>query len=187
MAIDAPKSNYLSDGEIMAWMESKTEGMYGIMRSAMDTADQRTELESELGDLKATLAGVKDNKLSMQDAESTVASLIAKYQAFPEVVGMLQPMDDALKAALHPAPWQPSSSDIFQSHTPPPSGVTHATLDAWCSQIDDKLSYLGKQDQLGLITLGDMNSQINQTKQIASNLIDGINKSSSAIIANLRV
>jgi hypothetical protein len=44
---------------------------------------------------------------------------------------------------------------------------------------------LGKQDQLGLINIQELNSEINQAKQIASALLDASSKSADAIISHI--
>jgi hypothetical protein len=192
MSVEAAGSNYMSDAEIMAWMESKTEGLYGAMRDSMDVAQDRSDLESGLGDLKQKLAGTQDGTVSADQVFSLVKDLLDKSQAFPEVHQMLQTMSDQLAAGQKASQTLTTTTinvlgiDITGPVRPPAFAIAASTVTSWTSQITDKLDVLGKQDQLGLINIQDVNSQINQTKQIASNLIDAENKSASAVVANIR-
>jgi hypothetical protein len=183
----------MSDSEIMAWMEQKTDGLYQTMRDSMNVANDRADLESQLGDLQGLLADTKNGTATPAQVLAKLNQLLAKSQQFPEVAQMLQPMHDALvqrfqQAASDAAMYNAQHKDDagFVPKKPGAVGITSAEADTWAGQLKDKVDYLGKQDQLGLINIQDVNSQINQTKEIASNLIDSENKSASAVVANIR-
>ncbi len=69
--------------------------------------------------------------------------------------------------------------------TPDPVKLTKEDSDTWTKEIGDTVDGLGKQDQLGLINIQEFNSQINQTKQIASALMDAADKAANAIISHI--
>ncbi|HEY2410236.1 MAG TPA: hypothetical protein VGI10_29730 [Polyangiaceae bacterium] len=212
MTVEATgSSNYMSDSEIMAWMEQKTEGLYQSMRDSMDVANRRADLESALGDMQGLLADTKTGEASADQVYAKMGDLLDQYKDFPEVTQMLEPMYATMTTQRNAAGQQAAQVAATNEHnaqlqqayidqhpgqhppdfgaqqpTPPPFSVSAADADAWGAQMKDKVDYLGKQDQLGLINIQDVNSQINQAKEIASNLIDSQNKSASAVVANIR-
>ena len=60
MSINATSpSNYISNEEILTWMQEKTDGIYGNMRTAMDASNERAHAEDALNTVKAKL-GLED-------------------------------------------------------------------------------------------------------------------------------
>jgi hypothetical protein len=210
MSINAT-SSYMSNADILAWMETKTEGLYGHMRDAMDVANTRSDAESALDDVKAELQNAKNNGGDATAVTQAINDALAKYKDVPEVAEVLQPMADKLngeyaKAAKDAATAQATAAAL--SNTPNPGGAAGMVLQAeidqanrdskpraikldsndvdnWAKQIGDKVDALGKQDQLGLIQIQEFNSQLNQAKQTASALMDAADKSSSNIINHI--
>jgi hypothetical protein len=63
--------------------------------------------------------------------------------------------------------------------------ITDDEVDAWTKNIGDTLDNLGKTDQLSLIDIQEVNSELNQAKQTASALMDAADKSATAIIEHI--
>jgi hypothetical protein len=189
-------SNYMSNVEILEWMQDKTEGLYGGMRSAMNGANERADAESDLNDIKAAIANSANNGGSADTAHELINAALLKYKDVPEVAQVLQPIATQLNNSYEQAaidankPVQTQDEDGNTILTPgsgKPGPVTIASGDVtnWTKEIGDKVDDLGKQDSLDMINIQEFNSEINQAKQTASALMDSSDKSSAAIINNI--
>jgi len=212
MSINASGTNYVSNFALQAWMEEKTEGLYGKLRDSMDVSNDRADAESALNDIKNELLQMKTNGKGAQDVGLAIHDAIDKYGAeFPEVKKVLEDfattLDDRAQAAAYaaagapgmaqaiasgtggrPSPWAttPATSPAPASHVAPvPVKLTNDEIDAWTKAIGDRVDDLGKKDQLGLINIQEFNAQINQAKQTASALMDASDKAANAIINHI--
>jgi hypothetical protein len=202
MSISAT-TNYMSNDQIIAWMEQKTDEQYGLLSSSMDVANSRADEEKDLNDINTLIVDSKTNGGDAQALYDAVNNAIAKYQHDPEVMTALQPIQSklsdeyaaALKAAS--APTVPSTggdetsdgneSGVTQTSasTPAPVHITDDQSDAWTKNITDSTASLSQQDQLSMIDIQQENGDINQAKQIAAALIDAADKTSSSIINHI--
>jgi hypothetical protein len=189
MSIDAT-TNYMSNSSIEAWMEQKTEGLYGSMGDAMDTSDRRADAERELNKIKSLLTDAKSKGCDATTAYTETQAALAEYADVPELVQALGPIAEDLSEANEVnVPMGTAQSGFITATTSPgaaqPLTVQSSQIDGWVSSIGDTVDGLGKQDQLGLINIQEFNSQINQTKQIASALMDAADKAAEAIINHI--
>jgi len=198
-------TNYLSSSSIDAWMEQKTDSLYGQMRDSMDTSNRRADAENALNDIKAKLLAAKDSGSDADEVRAAINNALAEYKDVPEVRETLQPLADTLttkyQAAIDAAKgWvgtlpnngsgahgtynysQPSHT---APHDPAPVKLSKDEVDDMTKTVGDAVDGLGKQDQLGLINIQELNSEINQAKQIASALLDASSKSADAIISHI--
>jgi hypothetical protein len=60
-------------------------------------------------------------------------------------------------------------------------------LDSWCTEIQGQVDALGTQDQLALIRIQELNSQVTQATQLASNILAAQDQAASTAIMNLKV
>jgi hypothetical protein len=65
--------------------------------------------------------------------------------------------------------------------------IVFEKLDSWNTDIDAKVDALGKEDQLALIRIQELNSQITQATQLASNILAAQDQAASGVIMNLKV
>ncbi|MEO8902570.1 MAG: hypothetical protein ABI488_11280 [Polyangiaceae bacterium] len=204
MSINAT-TNYMSSSTIEAWMETKTEQLYGNMGAAMDESNTRADAEQCLNELKAKILDLQKSGGDATALQGQLNDALTQFKDVPELVTVLQPIADDINkrvadasfAAANPPVFQPSGggnpssfarhvSTIPNSPSPPePVKITKEDSDNWTSHISDTVDGLGKKDQLGLINIQEFNSQINQTKQIASALMDAADKSANAIISHI--
>lgn len=205
MSINAT-SNYMSNADIMAWMETKTEGLYSKMRASMDTSNDRADAEDALTDINAKIDQAERSGQDPIEAYTAINDAIKKYGGeFPEVTEVLQPMATALKArydavadaAVNRPLKAPTtvttgkngqtSASVNQWHPPAPTSVKieKEEGDAWIKNIQGKLDVLGKQDQLGLIHIQDLNSQLNRAQDTASALMASAAKSADTIVSHI--
>ena len=60
--MSAVGGNYISDGQIMAWLASQQDRIYGDLKESMDLAETRADFASELVEIKAHLEEANRNK-----------------------------------------------------------------------------------------------------------------------------
>jgi len=194
-------SNFISNSEILAWMQKKTDGIYGNMRDAMDTSNARADAEDALNDIKSQFLQMKTNGKDATEVNAAIHQAMATYgEEFPEINKCLESfakeLDDRFAAEAGKVEAQrvwvvPEGFDKRQGHwetrggTPQPVNLDEKTIDDWCKAIGDKVDALGKQDQLGLINIQEFNAQLNQAKQTASALMDAADKAANAIISHI--
>jgi archaellum component FlaC len=192
MSISAT-TNYMSSDTIEAWMEQKTEGLYGGMQDAMDVSNRRADAEEELNKIKSMLVDGKGKDTS--DVRDEINAALTEYKDVPEVVTTLQPIAEQLLQQYNDAADASSTPGVATSGTVISAGSSSPTkivvhldstsADNWSKSIGDTVDALGKQDQLGLINIQELNSQISQAQQIASALIDSANKSADTIVSHI--
>jgi hypothetical protein len=230
MSISAT-SNYMSNADILVWMEEKTEGLYGNMTAAMASSDTNADAEAALNKIKSDIADSKNNGGDAAAIHDEVNAALAKYGDIPGVKDALQPIADKLNsdygtsapvagqagvavaspagpqttytvsvtqeewaAVCHGHPWgvTPSAGAPYTLTyaTAAPAGpksvkISSDDVEPWTNRLDDTVSDLGKKDQLALINIQEINSEINQAKQTASALMDSADKSANAIINHI--
>ncbi len=207
-----PTSNYMSNTDILGWMETKTDGLYGQMRDEMSGADNNAAAEAALDKIKGDLANSQTNGGDATAIRNEINDALTKYKDIPGVTDVLQPMADKLNAdasgnssaqqaalaQLKQVMATPMPTDLQgismrmglinllqQEAAPKPIKVTSQEADAWGKNISDTLDTLGKTDQLSLIDIQEVNSQLNQAKQTASALMDAADKSATSIIEHI--
>jgi hypothetical protein len=183
-------TNYMSNAFIQEWMENKTEGLYGDMREAMDTSTHRADAEAELNKIKALIVDAKNNGGDPKAVQQEIRQALVDFKDVPELTAALQPMADKITqmykdAQPPPRPLLSPGARWIAPPLPPPAKISSDQSDSWSKSLGDVVDGLGKQDQLGLINIQELNSQINQAKQIASALIDAADKSANAIISHI--
>jgi hypothetical protein len=195
MSISAT-SNYMSNDQIIAWMEKKTDDQYGRLENSMDVANARATEEQDLNDIKTLIVDSKTNGGDAQALSDAVNAAIDKYKDDPEALKVLGPIQSTLKDEYDAASDAASSSTSYssggssmvsltQTSTPAPVTITDDQRDAWGKSIDGTISDLSKQDELGMVDIQELNSEINQAKQLASALMDSADKSATSIIDHI--
>jgi len=198
MSNNVSGSNFISNGEILVWMQGKTDGIYGHMRDAMDTSNSRAHAEDALNDIKNQLLQMKNNGKDATEVNAAIHDVIAKYgEEFPEISECLQGFADDLdkRFAAEAAnktklEWVKDNSRAGGHYAkvgrdPEPVKLDEKQIDDWTKAIGDKVDALAKQDQLGLISLQELNAQLNQAKQTASALMDAADKAANSIISHI--
>jgi hypothetical protein len=222
---------YMSDADVVAWLEAKTEPMYANLKAAMTGADTNGDAEAALNKIKEDIANSKDGTADPAAIHDEVNAALTKYKDVPGVTDLLQPIADELnkqagtaepltgpgaapppgmvkpdtviiavapaqyQAAAHAhawgatfsAPGQPTTLTYTTTAPPTPPKITISSdqVTAWTQSIGNTVDDLGRQDQLAMINIQEFNSQINQTKQTASALMDATDKSNTDIISHI--
>ncbi|HYP77048.1 MAG TPA: hypothetical protein VER12_13865 [Polyangiaceae bacterium] len=185
-----PTTNFMSNEYILGWMEAKTESIYGNMRTAMDTSDDRAHAEQVMNSIKSKIADAAANHTDGALLRADLEDAIKKYGTeFPELKTALQPVLDELNtryeknaSAANNFPWKALNCP---APLPEPVSISKDDSDRWSKSIDGQVEAFGKADQLSMINIQEYNAQLNQAKQTASALMDAADKSASAIINHI--
>lgn len=207
-------THYMSNASIMEWMEAKTERLYEQMGTAMDQSNSRVDAEDALTDIKGKIEDLKANGGDATPLRELLDETIKKYGAeFPEVGEALQPIADELaqragdnqyqalnsntapntlpgtRSGTVPGPTPSPNNRPGATHNtrigPPPLKVSSEDADRWSNKIKDKIDTLGKQDQLGMVHLQDLNGQLNRAKDVASALMASADKAADNIVSHI--
>jgi hypothetical protein len=194
MSINAT-TNYMSNADILAWMEVKTGDLYGNMREAMATADDRANAEAALNGIKSQLLDMKSNGKDVTEVRQAIDEAIKQYGTeFPDagksLADLAANIDARSAQALRDAYKQPvieNDGSLTPGHqeTPKPVKLSASDIDTLTKPLDDTVDVMGKKDQLSLISIQELNAQLNQAKQTASALMDAADKSANAIINHI--
>lgn len=63
--------------------------------------------------------------------------------------------------------------------------ISSDDAERWSNQIKNKVDALGKQDQLGMVHLQDLNGQLNRAKDVASALMASADKAADNIVSHI--
>ncbi|HEY4105302.1 MAG TPA: hypothetical protein VGM44_15500 [Polyangiaceae bacterium] len=190
----APTNSYMSNLDIISWMETKTDDQYDNMKSAMSVADNRSDCEAALNQIKSDIANAANDGADAKAIHDEVNAALQKYRDIPGVSDVLQPIANKLNDGYGTSEPVNITAEAptwgSTSTTPPPTAVPNVQISSddsktWSANITSTVQDLGNQDQLGMINIQEYNNEINQTKQIASALIDSANKSSQDIISHV--
>jgi hypothetical protein len=197
MTINSSSTNYMSNASILAWMETKTDAIYGRMRDAMDVSTRRGDAEDALNTVKAQLIDLKTNGGDTAEVRQTMNEVLKDFKDVPEVTEVLQSLADKLNSLHgdHQFPEYARVAEGFvQGHLMLPAALAPSAgpvristeqVNDWSKAIEEKVDGMGKKDQLGMINIQEFNAQLNQAKQTASALMDSSNKSADAIISHI--
>jgi F0F1-type ATP synthase membrane subunit b/b' len=189
-------TNYMSNATILAWMELKTEGLYGQMRAAMDQSNDRANAEDALNKIKGKIADAAANGTDATELRADLQAAIDKYGAeFPDVKKTLQPIVDELTkrheanvySAHHRMTWANISVNLPSDYpvSVDPVKLTKEDSERWGKEISDQVDAFGKTDQLGMVNIQEFNAQLNQAKNTASSLMDSADKAAQNIIGHI--
>jgi hypothetical protein len=187
------QSGYMTSGEIMAWLATVGGNTYDQMRQQMVGTEQRRELQKDLTGLQSLIEETKTTK-DLTKLQAHLEELAAKYSETPfarsmgeilgahsdEFVEVAQRAEDVSDAEG----LQKLSAIIKLSDS---SEKFIGQLDSWSTGIQGEIDALGTQDQLALIKIQELNSQITQSTQLASNILAAQDQAASTAIMNMKV
>ncbi len=183
-------TNYMSNTSILTWMEEKTEGIYGQMRTAMDSSNDRADAEDALNKIKGKIADAAANGTDATQLQADLRDAIHKYGAeFPDLTKTLQPiLDDITKRHdqnVYASTHAYGAFGVMELRAVDPVKIDKDTSDRWGKEISDQVDAFGKTDQLGMVNIQEFNSQLNQAKNTASALMDSADKATQNIISHI--
>jgi hypothetical protein len=206
-------TSYISDGELIAWLEEKSEGEYSDLREVMKMSEDRGALMKELSELKADVdAGDPPEELLAK-----IESIRAEYKGTPfeaELDELLLPMEATYVRCL-PADKQEDAGELLLGNVMgsllseetkeklifdlDPSDDAEAEREEaqkertagsykeeFSTKLQSEIDQLGRIDQLELIKIQELISDARQTAQLGSNILSSRDQTSNAIVGNIR-
>jgi hypothetical protein len=167
------ESNYISDDNLLLWLAQKQDGLYGELRERMDMSRARSKLIEDLSHLKVLL-----------EREATTYA-----EAVPEIRALLEayagtPFEAELQALLRPSMEQ-MESRIWAEQAVAFFGGTNKLNKELSASIQARVDALGHDDQLELIEIQSLTSDLNQAAQLTSNLLANGNQTANTILGNI--
>jgi hypothetical protein len=170
------ETNYVSDENLMLWLAEKQSGLYADLQDRMDLSGQRNKIMEDLSHIRERIEG---GDISPEQAHAEMTAIIESYRGTPFESGLeelFRPMLDRIEEALSSSNGFEHLKDIFD-------GVD--AVKALGDSIKSKVDALGHDDQLELVRIQSLSSDINQASQLASNLMASSNQAANAILGNI--
>ena len=176
----AAPSGYVSDAELLAWLEMKSTHQNDALREQMNVSGERQELIQDLSNLKTSIERCTSDDDANAIAEQMKA-LLEKYEGSPYGAELTQLFMGALKVieldvntTEFDQLWEQVKDPVWLAS----SGLT--------DQIKSETDKLDKLDGLALVEIQQLVSDAKQTEQLASNVLSSREQSASSIIGNIR-
>ncbi len=164
---------YISDAELLAWLQAKSTGQYDSLRDLMNVSSQRTDLIQKLNNLK----GLLDGEGHPDQLAGEMEKLLAEFEGTPyytELHELLAGSIDVLRS-VDPTVITTVAHDVLKNTR------TNVT-----TRIQGEIDRLGKVDQLALVQIQQLMADARETAQLASNVLGSRGQTSSGIIGNIR-
>jgi molybdopterin converting factor small subunit len=188
-------SGYISNGELLAWLSEVTGDKWDEMRELMMSTDARHEVMDDLNKLRTAYQKAGEDKDTSKLGE-VLQELKDKYAGTQYETAINELVDEPLRAvqavynaydelkALQDAGTEDTSSQQRTADNLNNGFVDQ--LDTMGDGAERMVDKLGKDDQMTLISIQDLQSNITQQVSLASNLIKSDDQAKSAIIMNLK-
>lgn len=186
-------AGYVSDAELLAWLQAKSSGQYGELDQLMDASNARSKLIKDLSDLKESLSNpAKDPAQALAELQAiqTAYAGTEHAEAIEEIVAPLRSQLENHVNAL-------ASVDALELDVPMDdeeiarmkAGMKAdiaAQLKVSTASIDSTIKDLEHDDQLALVQIQALMSEIRETAQLTSNIIANRSQTSDSIVGNIR-
>lgn len=176
------------------------------MSDAMSLAKTRSEMASDLANIKSHLESAGRNPARLEALEPELQAFMAKYGSVPELeevtsaVGEITGKVNENVAAYHTAQTDAGNGyskayadwEATGRHGNPPvetqvvlQGFSQEQVDNWLQLLTDKLDATGTNDQLGMIYIKQLNDNINNNSGMVSGIIESRNNATASILNNI--
>jgi len=172
-------SGYVSDAELLAWLQAKSTLQNNDLREQMKISTDRQDLIKDLKDLQSDITNAKSAE-DIEAIQGKIESLLANDKYKPYAVELTELFDSALKGLDHSALNEPD--DGLNRHFAEDTATVHTLTDP-ITNLTDKL---GKVDSLALVQIQQLMSDAKETSQLASNVLSSRDQTSGSIIGNIR-
>src|SRR5258706_9813937 len=82
-AVSGGGGNYISDGQIMAWLANQQDRIYGDLEKSMDLSDKRAEFTGDLTKIKADLQHANEHN-DFKQVDGELQAFKEKYGSDPD-------------------------------------------------------------------------------------------------------
>jgi hypothetical protein len=189
------ESNFISDENLLVWLATKQDGIYGDLREHMDMSKARSKLMEDLNHLKGL---IDSGGMSREEASAEINRLLQAYEG-TEFEGALnelfaKPLEDLATVPeraqdrmpdLPDSPFVDEGEFEFDASPAMEHALTQEALEPLSSAIENKVDALGRDDQLELIQIQSLTADLREVAQLASNLIASSNQAANTIVGNI--
>ena len=173
---DSPQG-YVSDAELMAWLETKSNQQNTDLRDAMGVSTERIKLMQKLNDLKTEIQGTSTRE-QVETIYAEMQTLVEEYKNTPfaqDVADLFGPAITALDQ---------DGDQVMDDLAD--AANDGATLGALTERITSETDKLGKIDGLQLVQIQQLVSDAKETNQLASNVFSSRDQTANSIVGNIR-
>jgi hypothetical protein len=185
---DVP-ANYVSDAELLAWLQAKSSDQYGELDELMDASNARSKLVKDLSDLKEKLAKAGEDPSAVL---AEVEALRARYagtehaEELDELLGPIQTRIEQYKAAVAHVEAQDWNEEAKKGLVAEIGASLAGYMRGFSGSVDATIKDLEHDDQLALVHIQALMSEIRETAQLTSNILANRSQTSDSIVGNLR-
>lgn len=198
------QSNYVSDASILAWVENQQQMQYGQLKGAMDFETTRGEMLQDLAKIKSELRDAAKNTDNIGQLNEDVQAFLAKYGEvfeFADIAGVVSSVADAVGAKAEenatlqdridehnrtPPEINPETGEPVE--TDPPKAAepfSKEEVEGWNKSLDEMGDTANHNEQLGMIRINEIKSNIDHSAEVASQLIKSSNDTTAFAINNI--
>jgi len=196
------QSNYMSDAAILAWVASQQETQYGQLRGAMDFETTRGEMLQDVAVIRDELSKAAKSTDGMPQLNEDVKAFIAKYDGIPEFKDLVDAVkdfaDDTQSKAEQmdrlterqegwdalPVPG-PGEEDTRPLRPTGPETFDNQEVGDWRESLSSLSDNASHNEQLAMIRINEIKSNIDHSADLASQLIKSSNDTTDTAIRNI--
>jgi len=171
-------SGYVSDAELLAWLQTKSTGQYDDLRDQMKISTERQDLIMELKNLQSAIAKTRTED-GVEAIKGKIEGILSNEKYAPYAADLTALLGHTLEV-LNFDTGNPVVDEMDESTT---NVGTLALLNDPITNLTDKL---GKVDSLALVQIQQLMADAKETSQLASNVLSSRDQTSGSIIGNIR-
>lgn len=202
--ISSGSANYISEGDILAWVEQQQDVQYGQLRGAMDFETSRGNMLEDLSVIKKLAKdAAKDVNVipeldkalkaferdygtisEFEHIADTVGEIAAEVASKAEELSSLQRRQEEHDA--NPPQGQPTRGGTTvppkRPEAPPP--LNQESIDKWAESVTGLSDNISHNQDLAMIRVGELRNTVDNIAKTGSQLLKGGNDTASLIINN---
>jgi hypothetical protein len=94
-SISGGGGNYISDGNIMEWLATQQDRIYGDLRDSMQSSEARAQFSNDLNDIKAALHAANDSpNHDFTQVDQKMQAFMQTYDSDPEFAELCSGLED---------------------------------------------------------------------------------------------
>jgi predicted nucleic acid-binding Zn-ribbon protein len=180
--------DYVSDADLLAWLQAKSSGQYGDLDRLMDASNARSKLVKDLAHLKEALDTMAANpEAALAEIQAMRAAYAGTDQA-AEVEALLAPfatpLENYVNAVASVNALEANSAKAEQMKAEMKAQLT--SILPKTGSIDAAIKNIEHDDQIALVQIQALMSEIRETAQLTSNIIGNRSQTSDSIVGNIR-
>jgi hypothetical protein len=190
-------AGYVSDAELLLWLQAKSSSEYDKLRELMDLSQLRSKAIEDLSHLKNALDDAVNDPGAALAQIQTIEAAYAGTDLADDIAAVTGPMKDAIEdlafAKGRYGALVADSENVDSEAISQAAGALQTAQSALSAQavqsasdLGATIDALGRDDQLALIQIQDLMANVRQASQLTSNIVAGHAQTADGIVANIR-